>query len=128
MANSIREFANQIKAYIGGFLESEAAADTAIILVILLVGFGSFGLGRLSIISGDSGGLVTYSQVATTSNPAPIPPGGELVASRNGSKYYYPWCGGAKSISHKNLIWFKSEAAALKAGYTPAKNCKGLSP
>jgi hypothetical protein len=52
--------------------------------------------------------------------------GEEVVASKNGSKYHYPWCGGAKQISEKNKITFASIAEARAAGYTPAGNCKGL--
>lgn len=124
MANSIRELLIQIKAKISGFLDSETAADVAIILVILLVGAGSFGLGRLSIE--EKKGEVVLRQAETTANPEPMPIGGQLVASRYGSKYYYPWCGGAKTIKDSNLIWFDNEEKARASGYTPAANCKGL--
>ncbi len=52
--------------------------------------------------------------------------GGRVVASKNSTKYHYPWCGGAKQISPQNLIVFNSIEEARKAGYTPAANCKGL--
>lgn len=51
---------------------------------------------------------------------------GRVVASKNGTKYHYPWCAGAKQISEKNLITFESIESARTAGYTPASNCKGL--
>ena len=51
---------------------------------------------------------------------------GVVVASKNGTKYHYPWCAGAKKISAKNLISFNSIAEARTAGYLPANNCKGL--
>lgn len=51
---------------------------------------------------------------------------GSVVASKNGTKYHYPWCAGAKQISQKNKITFNSTEEARKAGYTPASNCKGL--
>lgn len=51
---------------------------------------------------------------------------GEVVASKSGSKYHFPWCSGAKSIKPENLITFSSIEEARKAGYEPAKNCKGL--
>lgn len=51
---------------------------------------------------------------------------GEVVASKSGSKYHFPWCSGAKSIKSENLITFSSIEEARKAGYEPAKNCKGL--
>lgn len=51
---------------------------------------------------------------------------GSVVASKNGTKYHYPWCAGAKQISEKNKITFGSIEEARAAGYTPASNCKGL--
>lgn len=51
---------------------------------------------------------------------------GEVVASKSGTKYHYPWCSGAKQISEKNKIIFSSIEDARKAGYAPATNCKGL--
>jgi hypothetical protein len=49
-----------------------------------------------------------------------------VVASKNGTKYHYPWCAGAKQISAGNLVTFNSINEARAAGYTPASNCKGL--
>src|SRR3989344_2369822 len=57
---------------------------------------------------------------------ASLAPGGKLVASKNGTKYYFPWCGGASNIAEKNKIWFSSEVEARAKGYQPAANCKGL--
>ncbi|MCA9052050.1 MAG: hypothetical protein KDA89_25100, partial [Planctomycetaceae bacterium] len=56
----------------------------------------------------------------------PMHIGGKYVASRNGSKYHFPWCAGAQAMSETNKIWFDSVEEARKAGYTPAGNCKGL--
>lgn len=51
---------------------------------------------------------------------------GSVVASKKGTKYHLPSCPGAKTIAGGNKIIFPSAEAAKKAGYTPAKNCKGL--
>ncbi|PIT96722.1 hypothetical protein COT82_01585 [Candidatus Campbellbacteria bacterium CG10_big_fil_rev_8_21_14_0_10_35_52] len=111
---------------------------------IILIGFAGFGLGRISIIEKNKEAVkiefpeylsatVLNSQNSDKSNTslssvASAPPTGEglLVASKNGSKYHFPWCSGGKSISEKNKIWFDSAEDARKAGYTPAANCKGL--
>lgn len=45
------------------------------------------------------------------------------VASKQGKRYYLPWCYTGKE---ENQISFKSIEEAKKAGYTPAKNCQGL--
>jgi hypothetical protein len=61
------------------------------------------------------------SDIGTSANQ-----GGQVVASKNGTKYHYPWCAGAKQISPQNLITFNSTLEARAAGFTPASNCKGL--
>lgn len=53
---------------------------------------------------------------------------GSVVASKKGTKYHLPTCSGAKTISEENKITFPNAEAAKKAGYSPAKNCKGLNP
>jgi len=50
----------------------------------------------------------------------------EVVGSKNGTKYHYPWCPGAQRINPENLVTFTSIAAARSGGYTPAANCDGL--
>ncbi|MEK7170500.1 MAG: hypothetical protein AAB767_04390 [Patescibacteria group bacterium] len=118
------------------------------VLLILVVGFGSFGLGRLSrlqegkpsirveqvgaavvtsvpplLFKEGAGGVVVP---AASSTEKPLALGGKYVASKGGTKYYFPWCGSAARISEANKIWFNSVEEARKAGYTPASNCKGL--
>lgn len=111
--------------------------------LVFLVGIGSYGLGRLSKIEETRPNLSIeapknvanalaslYENVASSSTKVSDPEGseqgGEVVASKSGTKYHFPWCSGAKSIDDKNKIWFNSIAEARKAGYTPASNCKGL--
>jgi len=107
------------------------------IALIILIGFAGFGLGRLSIIEDNreavriefpehlSASVLNVGNTATDDKPPAIAQG-LLVASKNGSKYHFPWCSGGKRISEKNKIWFDSVEEARKAGYTPAANCKGL--
>ena len=97
-----------------------------LLLCIFVVGFLSFGMGRLSVLSAQAklDGSVSVNMVAAAA--APMPPGGLLVASRSGKKYHFPWCPGADTIAEKNKIWFKDEQEARRRGYTPAGNCKGL--
>ena len=125
MGHSIREFLIGIKARLGDFLIDGGAGDLMLAVLVILVGIGSFGLGRLSVAWGE-GLPISMHMVATTTAPAPLPLGGQIVASRTGKSYYYPWCGGAKTIAPSNVIWFSSEAKAQAAGYIPATNCKGL--
>lgn len=51
---------------------------------------------------------------------------GQFVASKTGKKYYSEGCSGAKALAEKNKIFFKTEADARAAGYTPSTACKDL--
>lgn len=111
-------------------------------IAIVLIAIISFSLGRIS-------GLQEKREPVrvTTSPPNPSPKlgegssasfvtgevkgvstsaSGQVVASKSGTKYHYPWCTGAKQISEKNKITFESAESARAAGYTPASNCRGL--
>jgi hypothetical protein len=56
----------------------------------------------------------------------PVTAGGQYVASRNGSKYYLPFCGSVKNIKEENKVWFATKEEAEAKGYQPAANCPGL--
>lgn len=51
---------------------------------------------------------------------------GEVIGSKSGKKYYFPWCGTVKRIKPENQVHFASIEAARAAGFTPGGNCKGL--
>ena len=129
--------------------QGENASRYYITAIIILVGLSSFGLGRLSAIDekrepitiedgteivetapppATAGGVSTQSASVVSSvnppNSTQLAAGGKLMGSRNGTKYYFPWCG--SNIAEKNKIWFNSEAEAKAKGYEPAANCKGL--
>ncbi len=114
-----------------------------VVILVLLTSFLSFFVGRLSLKEGEVkariyGGIPvssdTQSVVKEDSQKTEITGAGEVqgtndgevVASKSGKKYHYPWCAGAKQIALKNKITFSSIEEARKAGYTPASNCKGL--
>ena len=102
--------------------------DLILVMVIILVALISFGLGRLSKI-GESRVPITIENLSTTTQIEKITDNkiiGNFVASKNGTKYHYPWCAGAQSIKEENKIWFSTAEEAQKAGYEPASNCKGL--
>ncbi len=109
-------------------------------LIIILVGVGAFGLGRLSAGQPHTALRVLYPGVpeaeplantaavagaAKAQAPAPAAQG-PYVASKNGTKYYLPSCSGAKRIKEENKVYFASKALAVAAGYEPALNCPGL--
>ncbi len=133
---SIEDISKKIK----GFVEEQE--HLVIVLIIVLVAFASFGMGRLSKIDSmkeplrieGAGAVVvgaTETGIKASKTTADAPPNapettGALVGSKNGTKYHYPWCSGAKRIKAENKVIFANSAEAQKAGYTPAANCKGL--
>lgn len=108
--------------------------DLIIVIVIILVASISFGLGRLSKIRENRVPITVENLGASVETGFRVAPAtetqfqesGAVVASKNGSKYHYPWCAGAQQIKEENKIYFSSIEEARKAGYTPASNCKGL--
>ncbi len=121
-------------------LKKSKSDEVFIIVTIVLVGIGAFGLGRLSKIESLRQGLSIEAPAqvseALIKKDANVKDNknienirlleGGVVASKSGTKYHFPWCTGAKSISEKNKIWFNSVTEAKEAGYEPASNCKGL--
>jgi len=115
--------------------------DVSTVLIIILVGFGSFGLGHLSSKNTQQTTSVTIEQAFEPSSAsfeqdnmednnslelvAPTVQG-SFVGSKNSDKYHYPWCPGAQRIKEENKVWFTSREDAESRGYTPAGNCKGL--
>ena len=118
-------------------------------VLIFLVGIGSFGLGRLSVMTvgapnaaSDSRVILlatstklipatsTFSSVGATA-VAPSPPSqhsvsGPYVGSKSGTKYYLVSCSGVKRIKETNKVFFATKDEAAAAGYAPAANCPGL--
>ena len=59
--------------------------------------------------------------------PAPVTSENALyVGSKSGEKYHLLTCPGAKQIKDENKIYFASKEDAMRNGYTPASNCKGI--
>ena len=141
MADSIKEMERKIK----GVGEKAHALlghrEITLSILIILVALVSFELGYLSHTEAESSFSVlppltrelaggephsaSYSaQTAALGAVGAV--SGSYVASKNGSKYHYPWCSGAKRMKEENKVWFDSAEEALAAGYTPAANCPGL--
>lgn len=101
--------------------------DVFVLGVLVAASLASFGLGYLA--GRDAAGQGSDINL----EPAPLvvakdsaASGGQVVASKSGTKYYLPSCSGASRIAEANKVWFASVAAARSAGYAPAANCPGL--
>lgn len=123
---TIQNFLQKIKSAIRALNRRE---DVFIVILIVLVGLGSFGLGRLSVTKkGEVHVFIPEPQeLYAGAFSGTLEEGrGGYVGSIHGSKYHAPWCSGAVRIKKENEIWFASQEEAQQAGYTPAANCKGL--
>ncbi|MFZ2522760.1 MAG: hypothetical protein WAW92_00025 [Minisyncoccia bacterium] len=123
------------------------------IAIAITLGVILFGLGRLSAESSKKTPIsITYNsanaifatstsgQVEATSTKEniststkketvimPVPEvSSEVIGSKSGRKYYFPWCGTVKRIKPENRVYFKSIEEARTAGFSPGGNCKGL--
>ncbi|MBX4216090.1 hypothetical protein KW797_04020 [Candidatus Parcubacteria bacterium] len=104
-------------------------------LVLVLVAAASFGLGRLSWQGSSAqsvritGGLeraaapVLAEGKAEAQTAAALSADPAVYASKNGTKYYFQGCSGLDRIKKENLISFKSEEEAKRAGLTLASGC-----
>jgi len=126
---------------IGNTLSSQARAGVAFLeredifvaAIVILVAFSSFGLGRLSAIEEKRPAVkitlpdsspAASAKVALSPKTAPkeaVSSG--VVASKNGSRYYFPWCGGIERIKKENIVSFATPKEAEQSGYSLAANC-----
>jgi|SRR3989344_5924336 len=117
---------NQVKLY---------QKDIFLGFCIILISVISFNIGRINAlqktpikIAGESN--VYQATVANSSlknkTPVPVQPKDpRVVASKSSTtkKYHFTWCPGAKQIKETNKLWFETDIAAQKAGYSLAGNC-----
>ena len=93
-------------------------------LIIILVAILAFGLGRYSkIAEAKTKGALIISEIVIPLAES-VQAEGTFVASKNGTRYYYPWCTGVNRIKEGNKIWFQTKEEAEGRGLTLAKNCK----
>ncbi len=120
MSASIKEIVEKIKHFY-----TTVPNELFMAIILVLVGFSAFGLGRLSFLEeSKQTAKLTYNTDISITPSQDID--GAVVASWRGHKYHYPWCSGANRISATNKRWFRNIKEAESAGYTPASNCRGL--
>lgn len=99
--------------------------DLIIVVIIILVTLTSFGLYKLAELRENKTPITIERKTAIGENGI-LNTEKLFVASKNGAKYYYPWCSGVSRIKEENKVWFSTKEEAETAGYAPAANCKGL--
>lgn len=109
------------------FIESEQGKDIMVVLIVILVGLGSFELGRLSKGNTSSGIKIEYKsqtnqKIDQTGNVLSAV-NKNFFASSRGSKYYSLGCSAGKTIKQENRVYFATSEEAEKAGYTLSSSC-----
>jgi hypothetical protein len=138
----------KIKPIIKNCIESEKGKDILIVIIVILVGLGSFELGRLSKENSSSGVKILPAQAGEYLNQAEdqgasailsenflqtttkISPtiqssaGKNFFASSRGSKYYTISCSAGKTIKQENRVYFTTGEEAQQAGYALSSSCQ----
>jgi hypothetical protein len=134
---------NYLKEKIKSFIEFVDRKDIVTALIIILVAFSSFGLGRLSKIEENRENISiiyppNYEQMLTANvsqslngdikkgsgNNFNLDSNKTILASKNGTKYYFTWCSGVSRIKEENKIWFATEQEAQMRGLAKSATCK----
>ena len=125
----------KIKLTMEAILESEKGKDILTVIIVILVGLGSFELGRLSKNTQNTGIKIEYPDgvenqsanvISTqeTQNLNANSAGKNFFASNRGTKYYSIGCTAGKNIKQENRVYFATREEAEKANYTYSSSCK----
>ncbi len=128
------------------FVESEKGKDIMVVLIVILVGFGAFELGRLSKSGSSSGIKIEYNGEVEPANVLSALKESKLIsspkvtesktttnqsatnknffASNRGKKYYPVGCSAGDSLKQENRIYFETREDAEKAGYVLSSSCR----
>ncbi|MBI3888727.1 hypothetical protein HY311_02955 [Candidatus Nomurabacteria bacterium] len=127
----------KIKLFVGETLQSDKGKDILTIIIVILVGLGSFELGRLSKESDPEGIKIEYpgqnagqaanviSAISDVQRPTSDTSSSTktFFASSKGKKYYTTSCSAGKTIKQENRIYFTTGEEAEQAGYTLSSAC-----
>lgn len=130
---------------IKSFVDSSKGKDILTIMIVILVGLGSFMLGRLSKENDSNSLKIDYTSLPVKANiingvgeqkpsntpkqgivalESPSPKTGNFFASKRGKKYYTISCSAGKTIKIDNRIYFETREEAEKAGFEISSACR----
>ena len=98
--------------------------DVFLILLFILGSFSSFNFGKLSQIEEKSKIKIEALSIQKIEENIIFTNKSNIFASKNGKKYYYPWCIGASRIKMENRVYYSSSEEAENSGKTIASNCQ----
>ncbi len=131
----------KIKQFIKEDIQSDRGKDILTVMIVILVGLASFGLGRLSKNTISSGIKIEYSNTLNNQDANAVSAVNYInsqssqkitnssssktfFASNRGSKYYSIGCSGGKTIKQENRVYFATGEEAERAGYELSSACK----
>ncbi len=139
----------KIKLFSKYCIESDKGKNIMTVIIVMLVGLGSFGLGRLSKNNNSENtgvkieypaqeanvidNTIDYTQkgdksvsktVFDTNGSKSDLVNNNFFASKKGKKYYSIGCSAGKTIKETNKIYFTTEIDAQNAGYSKSTSCK----
>jgi len=125
------------------FIESDKGKDIVTVLIIIFVGLGSFGLGRMSNPNQQEGLKIDYtaseddikvpdinivqntsSKATNTAATKSSTNSRNFFASNRGTKYYSVSCNAGKTIKVENRVYFDTQRDAEDAGYELSSSCQ----
>ena len=109
------------------FLTSDKAKDIMVVFIVILMGFGAFELGRLSITASSGVKIDYFEQKGENALDIDLfqkPAQKAFFASNKGSKYYPVGCTAGNNIKQENRIYFTSVGEAQGAGYELSVSCR----
>lgn len=119
---SLKHINKKIKAFYEDFIKK-----TIFVWIVVLSLINSYILGFISQSNNDFQDLVIDKNPEINLNPENISKNieekGSVVASKNGTKYYFVDCSGVNRIKEENKIYFKSVDEAVEDGYEKASSC-----
>lgn len=127
---SLRHIKEKIKPLLAILRKTVNSVIIYLIVVISII--NAFGIGYLSGIPSSINvyteknfaiDFINPKQGSAAHNSGTATATGDIVASKNGTKYYKTTCSGAKRIKEENKVYFQTVDDAVMAGYGEAKGC-----
>lgn len=95
----------------------------SIVMTFLVISIFLFYASYLDIKSQNKIEYIKNTDTSIT-NYSKKPSFNAIVASKNGTKYYYLWCRGVEKIKKENIITYANEQEAKASGKELSVNCR----
>ena len=115
MRENITDFLGKINSRVGSNLSTTEVISLSVTIIIISISLICITIGDIAFRQPIS--IIESREVLGALNSS-------IVASKNGSTYFFSWCSGVERIKAENLITFLSEDQAKKSGRRLSKTCE----